>query len=96
MKIFNNSNITQIMKLYNKSIKPTEKTEGLNPAEDKLDLSQKGKEFQIALKAYKELPDIRQDKVEALKEKIQNKSYSVSGKEVLDKILEGIVVDKKV
>ncbi len=96
MKIFNNSNISQIMKLYNKSIRPMEKSQDVGKAEDKLDLSHKAKEFQVAMQAFKDLPEVRQDKVEELKAGIHNKSYSVSGKEVLDKILEGILMDKKI
>ncbi|SES84187.1 anti-sigma-28 factor, FlgM family [Natronincola peptidivorans] len=96
MKIFNNPNITQVMKLYNKTVKPTEKTGEVATSQDKLEISQKAQEFQVALKAYKNLPEIRQEKVEILKEQVQTNSYNVSGKEVADQLIESILIDKKV
>lgn len=96
MKIFNNPNISQIMKLYNKSIKPSEKTGEVTVSKDQLEISEKAKEFQVAMKAFKNLPEVRKEKVEDLKEKIQTNSYNVSGKEVADKLIEGIMMDKKI
>ena len=96
MKIFNNANIPQIMKSYNKSIKPTEKTGEVSSSKDKLELSEKAKEFQLAMRAFKNLPEVRQEKVDELKAKIQNNSYNVSGKEITDKLIESIMMDKRI
>lgn len=96
MKIFNNPNITKIMKLYNKSVKPTEKAGNVTASKDQIEISEKAKEFQVAMKAFKNLPEVRQEKVEELKAKIQTNSYNVSGKEIADKVIEGIMMDKKI
>ena len=84
------------MKVYNTTKK--NQTEAANKTQqnhDQLQLSENAKEFQIAMKAFKKLPDIREEKVAQLKEKIQQGTYNVSGKEVTDKILESIYIDKK-
>ncbi|SNS49278.1 anti-sigma-28 factor, FlgM family [Anaerovirgula multivorans] len=96
MKIFNNPNISQVMKLYNKSVKSTEKTGEVTSSGDQLDISGKAKEFQVAVKAFKNLPEVRKEKVEDLKEKIQTNSYNVSGKEITDKLIESILMDEKI
>lgn len=96
MKIFNNPNISQIMKLYNKSVKPIEKYGKVTAAKDQLEISEKAKDFQVAMKAFKKLPEVRQEKVKELKEKIETNNYNVSGKEIADKIIEGIMMDKRI
>ncbi|AOY75640.1 flagellar biosynthesis anti-sigma factor FlgM [Clostridium formicaceticum] len=96
MKIHNNPNINKVMKLYNKACQETEKIMETQQKKDKLDISDKAKEFQVAMKAFKNLPETRQEKVKVLKESIQNNSYNVSGKEIADKMMEGIMLDKKI
>ncbi|MCC5910838.1 MAG: flagellar biosynthesis anti-sigma factor FlgM [Clostridiaceae bacterium] len=96
MKIFNNPNITKIMKTYNKNNKPTEKVKEIEGTKDKIEISPKAKEFQVAMQAFKQLPATREDKVAEIKQQIESGSYNVSGKEVVDKIIEGIMMDKKI
>ncbi|AKL93768.1 flagellar biosynthesis anti-sigma factor FlgM [Clostridium aceticum] len=96
MKIYNSSNINKVMKLYNKAQQGTEKTLETGEKKDKIEISQKAKEFQVAMKALKNLPEVRQEKVKELRESIENNSYNVSGKEIADKIIEGIMIDKKI
>ncbi len=55
---------------------------------DSLDISDLAKELQIAKKAVKNAPDIRQDKVDDIKKRIQSGNYNVSAKEVADKMME--------
>ena len=55
---------------------------------DSLNLSGTGKEIQTAKEAVKAAPDIRADKVAAIKEAYQNGTYSVSAEDFADKILE--------
>ena len=78
MKIFNNANIPQIMKSYNKSIKPTEKTGEVSSSKDKLELSEKAKEFQLAMRAFKNLPEVRQEKVDELNKIVKEKKSQVN------------------
>ncbi len=57
------------------------------------------KESEILYKAKKEidkLPEVRIDKVEEIKEKIENKEYRVDEDKVADKILEESIIDELV
>ncbi len=97
MKIFNNPNIVKAMNVYNKSNnKAVEKAEPTKQSKDKIEISEKAKEFQVAFKAFNNLPEVREEKVKAVQEKIKSGNYHVSGKEIADKMLEGFIIDKKI
>lgn len=97
MKIFNNPNIAKALKVYNKTNEASgQKVSGVELPKDQLELSTKAKEFQIALKAFKELPEVREAKVNEIKDKLQQGSYNVSGHEIAQKIFESILIDKKI
>lgn len=97
MKIFNNSNINKAMRIYNKTAtKKTDNVKNVEEPKDKLQLSEKAKEFQIAMKAFKNLPEIREDLVSELKDKIKQGTYDVTGEEIADKIIESAIIDKKI
>lgn len=57
---------------------------------DKVDLSDQAKGLQVALQALKNVPEIRTDKVEALKEAIQKGKYQVSSSQIAEAILREI------
>lgn len=80
---------TQIQQLYNAS-KPINKatSAGQTNFKDKLNISNAGKDLQVAKKAVADAPDIREDRVAELKEAINNGTYNVSGEEFADKIME--------
>lgn len=86
----------RILPIYeNMTIKrPTTNKKGLN--KDGLEISERAQDYQFALKKLKELPEIRQEKVDEIKERIQTGTYNVSGKEIVDKIYESINFDKKI
>jgi len=97
MKIFNNPNINKAMQIYNN--KATEKinnTKGVEAPKDELQLSNKAKEYQIAMKAFKNLPEVREDLVRDLKNQIKQGSYNVKGGEIADKIIESVIIDRKI
>lgn len=97
MKIFNNPNVNKAMQIYNK--KATEKlgnAQSVEGPKDELQLSNKAKEYQIAMQAFKNLPEVRKDLVNDLKNKIQQGSYNVTGEKIADKIIESAIVDKKI
>ena len=97
MKIINNPNIAKAMQVYNKlNNNSSEKVCGVELPKDQLELSTKAKEFQVALKAFKELPEVREAKVNEIKEKLQQGSYNVSGQEIAEKIFQSIMIDKKI
>lgn len=88
----NQSKIGQIMKTYQKNTKvsqnkKTEKKSGLLGKKDQLNLSTEGQEIQRAIKKAKEHPDIRQDKVDEIKQKIDTGTYKVDSKKVAEKMI---------
>lgn len=48
-----------------------------NAGEDNVELSQNARDLQRAQKALQDLPDIREDKVAALKQQIENGTYDI-------------------
>jgi len=55
---------------------------------DELTLSGSARDFSIVMKALKDVPDIRKDKVEAISKKIESGEYSVPAEDVAAKIVE--------
>lgn len=80
---YNKINQMQSMSKINKvsSKKSVSKT-------DKLEISQAGKDYQVAKQAVSNAPDIRQDKVEDIKQRLANGTYNVSDEDLADKLLE--------
>ena len=58
---------------------------------DKVEISQLGRDIQIAKKAVNAAPDIREDKVNAMKSALAN-GYSVSDDDIADKLLESFAI----
>lgn len=54
---------------------------------DGYEISSFGKAYQAARQAMNSVPDIREDKVAQIKEKIDNGTYEVSGEEFAEKII---------
>ena len=64
--------------------KKTVKTSG---TEDKLEISQFGRDYQIAKAAVAASPDIREELTAPIKAKIQNGTYEVSNESFAEKLL---------
>ncbi|MBR6474278.1 MAG: flagellar biosynthesis anti-sigma factor FlgM [Lachnospiraceae bacterium] len=58
---------------------------------DKVEISQLGKDIQIAKKAVSAAPDIREDKVNAMKAALAG-GYTVSDNDLADKLLESFAI----
>ena len=58
---------------------------------DKVEISKLGKDIQIAKKAVNAAPDIREDKVAAMKAAFES-GYSVSDNDLADKLLESFAI----
>ncbi|MCQ2543108.1 MAG: flagellar biosynthesis anti-sigma factor FlgM [Lachnospiraceae bacterium] len=54
---------------------------------DKLQISSKGKDISVAKQALASTPDIREELVSSIKERVQNGTYEVSGEAFADKVL---------
>lgn len=55
---------------------------------DRVEISQLGKDIQVAKQAVAAAPDVRADKVAAMKEALANGTYSVSNDKLADKLME--------
>lgn len=81
-------NIQRVAQLYNsKSIKKANKVVDAETS-DQLEISQAGRDFQIAKKAVKETEDVREDLVQDIKNRMANGEYSVSGDEFAAKVID--------
>lgn len=87
--------VNQILEIYNTN--STRKSQKINkPGEkDVFTISKEGKDFQTALDALSKVPDIRHDKVNDIKKKIQSGTYNISAEETADKIVDS-AFDRKI
>lgn len=80
--------MNQVSQLYN-----TGKTRKYNATNamsfsDSLEISQTGKDMQVAKTAVAAAPDVREDRILAIKNAIANGTYGVSDEELANKLLE--------
>lgn len=94
MKIW--GEIPKILGVYEKkkSVTRVDRTFKTEAKRDVISISNQAKDSQVAMKALKEIPDIRQDKVDALSEKYQAGQYDVSGRDIAGKVIKSIL-DKR-
>jgi negative regulator of flagellin synthesis FlgM len=59
----------------------------VNVGEDSVELSQSARDLQKAQKALQDLPDIREDKVAALKQQIENGTYDIRADKIAANML---------
>lgn len=86
-----------VSKIYNKqkSVEKVDMASAVRPKKDVVSISDNAKDYQTVSKALKDVPDVRQDKIDELKDVYRSGGYNVSGKEVLEKLGKSIL-DKKV
>jgi negative regulator of flagellin synthesis FlgM len=87
MKIYNNPNVNKVMRKYQKNVEKTNKTNKANFKEDKLEISSSAREFQLAMSAAKKLPEVRQEKIDAVKKEMANGKYNPTANEIAKKML---------
>ncbi len=77
----------KVSQLYNTSgVKKANKPSG-GSFGDKLELSQKGKDYRVAKQIVAQTPDVREDKVNEIKKQIESGTYSIGMTEVADKLI---------
>ncbi len=102
MKIIKTNDIEKSSEILKNKIEKTKdsKTSSTNKNTDtNIDVVDISKESEILYKAKKEiekLPDIRTEKVEEIKNKIEKNEYKVDEGKIADKILEENIIDKLV
>ena len=88
--------IYNVSKIYGnqKPVGKVEKASSVAPKKDVVSISNNAKDYQTVTKALKDVPDIRQNKVEEFTEAYRSGGYDVSGKEIVEKLGKSIL-DKR-
>lgn len=88
--------IPKIQGIYEKqrNLGRVDKTGAVSSKKDVVSISGQAKDFQTVLRALKDVPDIRTEKINELEQKYQAGSYDVDGRDVADKVIAN-VFDKK-
>lgn len=87
MKIF--GRINEIYKIT--AADNMKKTQGIKKSDvksDEISISNRAKEYQLAMKALKNVPDIREEKVASVKEKMNRGAYDVIDEEMVDQFID--------
>lgn len=81
--------VNKLQKIYNnKNINGYNKTEGVvSGKKDELSISPEARELQVAMRALKDVDDIRKDKIEELEKRYQSGNYNVSGAQIVDAVI---------
>ncbi|HAU87792.1 MAG TPA: flagellar biosynthesis anti-sigma factor FlgM [Lachnospiraceae bacterium] len=87
MKMRINS-INKVDQIYRKTSAKNNVTSTKKTTSDRIEISTMGKDLQIAKKAVSEADDIRWDKVNDIKKRMQSGTYNVSCEEVAEKMVE--------
>ncbi|MCG8502601.1 MAG: flagellar biosynthesis anti-sigma factor FlgM [Firmicutes bacterium] len=90
-------NFSKIISIYNKNKKVvnTDETKGIKGKKDVVSLSRQARDHQSALKAVRQCPDVREERVKALERKLAGGTYNVTGEDVADKLINKFI-DKKI
>ncbi len=79
--------LNKINEIYKaSSIKSTSKAKG-SSFNDMLEISQTGKDYQIAKQIVARTPDVREAKINEIKERMQAGTYNVTIEDVADKLI---------
>lgn len=94
MKIW--GDIPKVLGIYDKqkNVGKVDKANAVASKKDVVSISDKAKDYQTVIRALKDIPDVRADKVAELSEKYQAGNYNISGNDIADKVIR-TVFDKK-
>lgn len=79
---------SQISQLYKAEKTKALKAAGKANKNDKVEISQIGRDYQIAKNAVAQSEDVREDLVSEYKKRIQSGEYNVSAKDFAEKVIE--------
>ena len=93
------TNIDPYVEQVKSTSRPDPQTEKTAPAAisgDTVNLSREAKEIQEAQKAAKIVPDVREDKVAEIQQRIQTGTYEVNGDKVAFNMLRESLINQKI
>lgn len=79
--------INRVYDAYNSKSKVSAVKTNKSDSQDQVAFSTQAKDFATIKKMLKDVPEVRQERVDELKEQINNGTYNVSSNEVAQKIL---------
>ena len=89
-------NIPGIMKAYNqKKVHSTTKPGSIGK-KDEMSISNEAQVMSKVMQRVKETPDVREKKINEIRQQIKQGTYSVSADNVAEKLLKGALFSKKV
>lgn len=77
----------QVNQIYKTDNKVKTKQVSKTSKKDEVEISSFGRAYQSARQAVSSAPDVREDKIAEIKERIDNGTYEVSGEKFAEKIL---------
>lgn len=80
--------MNQVSQLYNAGKAKKYNATNAMSFSDSLEISQTGKDMQVAKAAVAAAPDVREDRINEIKAAIANGTYGVSDEKLADKLLE--------
>lgn len=85
MRIDAYNKISQIYQ--SNSVKKVNAVNGVK-AKDKVEISRIGRDYQVAKTAVNQTEDVRQDKINEIKNRLASGTYDVTAKELVDKLVD--------
>lgn len=84
-------NVSAVTGIYtnDKKISKVENVNKLSLGKDDIKISSKAKDYTTAMNALKNVPDVRQDRVDEIANKLAKNEYKISGDDIADRILNG-------
>lgn len=84
-------NVSAVTGIYtnDKKISRVENVNKLSLGKDDIKISSKAKDYTTAMNALKNVPDVRQDKIDEISAKLAKSEYRISGDDIADRILNG-------
>ena len=86
----------KIMQIYNNMSANKVNSNKNRFEKDEIKLSERAKDYQFAINKLREIPDMRMDKVNKLKDLVQSGNYNVEGKKIVEKMYENINFDERI
>lgn len=91
MKINSNIGVQNVVKAYQNSSPKIEKKSSVSYESDKIEISEEAKLQQAAMTAAKQLPEIREDVVNSLKQQIKDGTYRPTADQIVEKMFQVVI-----
>jgi len=93
MKIWGSGDIPSISGIHDKqkSANKIDRTSGVSSKKDVVSISGQAKDYQAVIRALKDVPDVRADKIKDFTERVESGKYDVNGKDVAEKIIKSVI-----